>query len=323
MERLPLLEADALEVTTLMDNQIDALLPGDEQVRRNPWVSGVHNPLIDAPEVAVSLLAEHGFAALLTLYAVGERHQVLFDAGLSPGGLVENMDRLQLDPKEIEAVVLSHGHFDHTGGLVGLVARLGSASTPLLVHPRAYTKRQSAPPRGEPFPLPPLSRSALQAAGFDLIESENPSLIFGKALLVTGEVPRVTAFERGFPFFQAEVDGRWEPEPHLLDDQAVVVNVRGRGLVVLTGCGHSGIVNIARHAQELTGVERIAGLLGGFHLPGAYFEPLIPLTVDSLRALAPRMIVPGHCTGFKAQQALAAAFQEEYVPGSVGTTCVF
>ncbi len=323
MPALPLVEADALEITTLMDNQIDALLPGDEQVRRNPWVQGVHNPLIDAPEVAVSLRAEHGFAALLTLTAGGERHHALFDAGLSPNGLVENMDRLQIDPKEIEAVILSHGHFDHTGGLAGLVERLGRANAPLLVHPKAYTKRRSAPPRGEPVPLPPPSRSALEGAGFDLVESEDPSLIFQDALLVTGEVPRVTEFEQGFPFFQAEIDGAWVPEPHLLDDQAVVVNVRDRGLVVLTGCGHSGIVNIVRRARDLTGVDRIAGVLGGFHLPGAYFEPLIEPTVDALRALAPQMIVPGHCTGWKAQQALAAALPDAYVHNSVGTTYLF
>lgn len=323
MPPLPFLEADAVEITTLVDNHIDALLPGEEQVRRNPWVRGVHNPLIDAPETMVSLRAEHGFAALVTLYAGGERHQLLFDAGLSPEGLIENMDRLQLDPKEIEAVVLSHGHFDHTGGLAGLVERLGRPNAPLLVHPKAYTNRRSAPPNAEPLPLPPPSRSALEGAGFELLESEDPSLLFHDTLLVTGEVPRVTDFEQGFPFFQAERDGRWEPEPHLMDDQAVVVNVRGRGLVVLTGCGHSGIVNIVRRAQALAGTSGVAGVLGGFHLPGAYFEPLIPLTIDALSEFNPAMIVPGHCTGWKAQQAIAAAFPEAYVHNAVGTTYAF
>lgn len=320
---VPLFEADAVEITTLVDNQIDALLPGEEQVRRNPWVRGVRNPLIDAPETMVSLRAEHGFAALITLYAAGDRHRLLFDAGLSPDGLVENMDRLQVNAKEIEAVVVSHGHFDHTGGLAGLSERLGGPNMPLLVHPRAYTKRRSAPPNADPLPLPPPSRSALEGAGFELLESEDPSLLFENALLVTGEVPRVTDFEQGFPFFQAENSGRWEPEPHLMDDQAVVVNVRGRGLVVLTGCGHSGIVNIVRRAVELAGIETVAGVLGGFHLPGAYFEPLIPLTIDALRGFDPAMIVPGHCTGWKAQQAFAAAFPEAYVHNAVGTTYAF
>ena len=138
--------------------------------------------------------------------------------------------------------------------------------------------------------------------------------------LLTGEVPRVTGFEQGFPFFQAELDGRWEPEPHLMDDQALVANVKGKGLVVLTGCGHSGIVNIVRCAQARTGVDRVHGVLGGFHMPGAFFEPLIPLTVDALRGIGSDLIVPGHCTGWKAQQAIAAAMPEAYVHNAVGTT---
>jgi 7,8-dihydropterin-6-yl-methyl-4-(beta-D-ribofuranosyl)aminobenzene 5'-phosphate synthase len=211
-KQLPLLEVDALEVTILVDNQIDALLPGEEQVRRRPWGPGVRNPLIDSPEVVTTLHAEHGFAALVTVVGDGRRRSLLFDAGISPNGLVENMDRLQLSPWEIEAVVLSHGHFDHTGGLAGLVDRLGRASMPMIVHRHAFRNRRSAPPGQEPLPLPPPSRTALEAAGFDLLEEEDPSLLFDDSLLVTGEVPRVTGFEQGFPFFQAQLDGHWEPE---------------------------------------------------------------------------------------------------------------
>lgn len=323
MAPLSLREADGLEVTILVDNQVDVLLGGDEQVRRRAWGPRVHNPLIDAPEVATSLHAEHGFAALVTVDIDGERHRLLFDSGLSPDGLVDNMDRLELSPKDIEAVVLSHGHLDHTGGLAGLVRRLGRPNMPLIVHPRAYTKRRSAPPGTEPTPLPPPSRAALEGAGFDLVETEQPSLIFQDALVVTGEIPRVTDFEQGFPFFQQWDGEAWVPEPHLLDDQGIVVNVRGKGLVVLTGCGHAGIVNIVKQALELTGVTRVAGVLGGFHLPGAVFEPVIPRVIDELRTLAPDVLLPGHCTGWKAQHAIAAAMPEAYVQNSVGTTVVF
>lgn len=320
---IPLREADGVEVTILVDNQIDALLGGDEQVRRKAWGPRVHNSLIDAPEVATTLHAEHGFAALVTLHNGGERHQLLFDSGLSPDGLIANMDRMELDAKEIEAVVLSHGHLDHTGGLDGLVRRLGRPGMPLIVHPRAYTKRRSAPPGVEPTALPPPSRSGLERAGFELIETEQPSLIFKDGLAVTGEIPRVTDFEQGFPFFEQWDGTEWVPEPHLLDDQGIVVNVRGKGLVVLTGCGHSGIVNIVKQAQALTGVERVSGVLGGFHLPGPVFEPVIPRVIDELRAIAPDVLLPGHCTGWKAQHALAAAMPEAYVQNSVGTTIVF
>ncbi len=320
---ITLLEADRLEITTLVDNQIDALLAGDEQVARRPWGPAVYNPFIDAPGARTTLHAEHGFSALLTVYRGEERHTVLFDAGVSARGLIENMDRLQLEAKDVEALVLSHGHFDHTGGIEGLVERLGRVAMPLILHPAAYRQRRAAPPGREVMPIPPPSRNALEGAGFELVEASDPSVLFAGSLLVTGEVPRTTTFERGFPFYEREVDGRWEAEPHLFDDQAAVVNVRGKGLVVLSGCGHSGIINIVRHAQAITGVDRVHGILGGFHLSGTYFEPLIGPTVDALRGFAPAVIVPGHCTGYKPQMAIAATFPEAYIHNAVGTTVSF
>ncbi|MFN0095892.1 MAG: MBL fold metallo-hydrolase [Dehalococcoidia bacterium] len=321
MAALPLLEADAVEVTTLIDNQIDALLPGTETIRRRPWGPRIVNPLIDAPEVATTMHAEHGFSALVKLNSGGDTHRLLFDAGVSPNGLIENMDRLELSPKDVEAIVLSHGHFDHTGGLAGLVERMGRVNVPLLVHPQAYVQRRAAPPGVAPTPLPAPSRSALEGAGFEIIDAIEPGLIFQDRLLVMGEVPRVTGFEQGFPFFQAQQpDGNWGPEPHLMDDQGIVVNVRGKGLVVLTGCGHAGIVNIVRRAVALTGVQRVYAILGGFHLSGAFFDPILGPTVDALRGFAPDVVLPAHCTGYKAQMQIAQAMPEAYVHNAVGTT---
>ena len=316
-----LVPADSIEITTLVDNQIDALLPGDEQVRRHAWARArVHNPFIDAPSVADSLRAEHGFSALVTVTRGDERHTILFDLGVSPNGLIENMDRLEVAAADIEAVVLSHGHFDHTGGIEGLVRRLGRPAMPMILHPAAYTRRRAAPPGVDPTPLPPPSRSALEGAGFELVEATDPSVLFADTVLVTGEVARTTPFERGFPFFERTNGSGWEAEPHLLDDQALVVNLRDRGLVILSGCGHSGIVNIVRHAQAVTGVSRVHAILGGFHLSGAYFEPVIAPTIDAFRGFDPAVIVPAHCTGYKPQMAIAAAFPEAYVHNAVGTS---
>lgn len=314
---------DALEITILADNQLDALLPGTEEVRRRPWAkTGVVNPYLDADTVVNPLKAEHGFSALVCITTGGQAHRVLFDLGVSANGVVENMDRLEIDPRDIEATVLSHGHFDHTAGIEGLMGRLGRANVPLVLHPAAYTQRRAAPPGGNPTPLPPPSRSALEGAGFELVETRDQTILFQDALLVTGEVARTTSFEQGFPFFERQVDGRWEAEPHLLDDQALVANVRGKGLVVLTGCGHSGIVNIVRHAKAVTGIDRVHGILGGFHLSGPFFEPIIGETVAALRAFEPALVVPAHCTGYKPQMAIAAAMPEAYVHNAVGTTYV-
>jgi 7,8-dihydropterin-6-yl-methyl-4-(beta-D-ribofuranosyl)aminobenzene 5'-phosphate synthase len=134
------------------------------------------------------------------------------------------------------------------------------------------------------------------------------------------ERDRTSDFETGFPFHQAQRAGRWEPDPLILDDQAVVINVVGKGLVVLTGCGHAGVVNIVRYARRLTGVDRVYAVLGGFHLTGPLFEPRIDATCQAFRDLAPEVLIPARCTGWRATQALAARLPEAFIQNSVGTT---
>jgi 7,8-dihydropterin-6-yl-methyl-4-(beta-D-ribofuranosyl)aminobenzene 5'-phosphate synthase len=169
--------------------------------------------------------------------------------------------------------------------------------------------------------LPTLSPRALAGEGFELIERREPSLLVDGSVLITGEVDRTTDYERGMPPpHQAWTGTDWVHDPTVIDDQALVVHVRGQGLVVLTGCGHAGVVNIVRHAQRLTGVERLHALVGGLHLSGPAFEPTIAPTVAALTDLAPDLVVPGHCTGWRAQHALAAALPDAWVQSSSGTT---
>ena len=144
--------------------------------------------------------------------------------------------------------------------------------------------------------------------------------MFGRSVLITGEVARTTGYEPGFPPQQAWLGGSWQPDPLVLDDQALIINVRDRGLVVITGCGHAGVVNIARYAQRLTGGQPLYALLGGFHLGGPAFEPLIPRVLDDLAALDPGVLVPAHCTGWRAQHAMSARFPAAFIPNAVGTT---
>jgi 7,8-dihydropterin-6-yl-methyl-4-(beta-D-ribofuranosyl)aminobenzene 5'-phosphate synthase len=191
---------------------------------------------------------------------------------------------------------------------------------PITVHPLVWTARRVVPPGQPEWELPVLSRSSLEAEGFDVIERRQPSLLMDGSILVTGEVDRTTDFETGMPFHEARREHGWEPDPLILDDQALVVDVRNVGLVVVTGCGHAGAVNICRHALRLTGTERLAGLLGGFHLSGPAFEPIIEPTVDALRELAPDVLVPAHCSGWRAQHRLAAELPGAFVPNAVGTS---
>lgn len=327
MRTLPLTPVDALSVTILIDNVADLLLV-DEGPATRPRLSSAAYPaaearFIEGGRTGDYLRAEHGFSCLVTVITGGRATRVLFDAGLTPDGLAENMRRLEISPRDIDVIVLSHGHWDHTTGMHGLVAELGRASLPVLIHPDFWSRRRVAVPGREPIELPSTSRSALLGAGFEIVEERRPSFLLEGALLVTGEVDRTTGFERGLRFHEAHRDGAWEPDPSVLDDQALVANVRGRGLVILTGCGHSGIVNILRHVRRLTGEDRVHAVVGGFHLSGPAYEPLIAPTCAALREFAIDHLVPSHCTGWRATHAIAAAFPEAFVPNSVGTRLEF
>lgn len=311
---------DEVSITTLVDNTFDGLLqPGPGIARATFDAARGPAPQFEDGTALLGLRAEHGFSALVTVRAGEQTSTIVFDTAMAPDSMVVNAGRLGVDFGAVQAVVLSHGHFDHCGGLVGLASARGPRRTPLVLHPFAWTRRRLAL-AGSELVFPTLSRHALEAEGFELLERREPSLLLDGRLLVTGEVDRTTDYERGMPPPHQAWDGNsWVHDPWVIDDQAVVINVRGRGLVVLTGCGHAGVVNIVRHAMRLTGVDKLCALIGGFHLNGAAFEPIIPATIDALAELQPALLVSGHCTGWRAQHALAARLPQAWVPGSSGS----
>jgi len=312
---------DSVTVTTLMDNVTDVFMPDQGPAHRPPPGTGGRRPaaVMEGGLAPNALLAEHGFSVLVTVAKNGSRHQILFDTGTSPDGVIGNMDRLEIDPAGFEAIVCSHGHFDHTTGLDGLIRRMGRANLPILIHPHFWRRRRLSLPGRDPQEIPSTSRRALAEAGFEVIEEREPSFLFDRSVLVTGEVPRTTGYEPGFPPQQAWLGGRWEPDPLVLDDQALIIDVKDKGLVILTGCGHAGVVNICRYARRLAGDRPLHAVIGGFHLNGPVFEPLIPRVLDDLAALAPNFVMPAHCTGWRAQHAMGARFGEAFVPNTVGT----
>jgi|CXWL01.1.fsa_nt_gi 7,8-dihydropterin-6-yl-methyl-4-(beta-D-ribofuranosyl)aminobenzene 5'-phosphate synthase len=322
MQEISLEPVDAIEITTLVDNQWDMLLQSQERAVR-PSMSPAGRPTVEAPffidpQLPEMLIAEHGFSVLVSITTGGKTRRLMFDAGLSVDGLAHNLHALQISLADVEGIVMSHGHFDHVGGLHGLAREGGQAAMPMLLHPDFWLRRRAKFPAGA-FELPVPSRGAMLGAGFEIVEERQPSLLLDRSVLITGEVDRTTSFEKGFAIHQAWRDGDWTPDPLILDDQALIAHVRGKGLVVLTGCGHSGIVNIVRYAQKLTGVDQIAAIVGGFHLGGPLFAPILPQTVAALTAFEPGMIVPGHCTGFEAVRAISLAMPEAFVINSVGT----
>ena len=318
---------DQIQLTILVDNLTDPLLVDQEGVARVNWPKALLGAIPRAgsrtsPELGVpdALIAEPGFSALVRLRKGERERTLLFDTGVSPGGMVENMRRLGISPQDIEVIVLSHGHWDHVTGMEGLVRTLGLTRLPVMIHPEFWSRRRIRFPGLEPAELPATSRSALEGMGFEIVEERQPSFVLDGCALVTGEVDRTTEFETGFQGHEARRAGEWEADPLILDDQALVVRVRDEGLLVLSGCGHAGIVNTVRHAQKLTGEDRIAAIVGGFHLSGPMFEPIIDPTVEALGKLAPARLIPAHCTGWKAVHRLAARFPDAFVQCAVGTT---
>ena len=307
---------DRLEITILVDNSIDVFLPSTDEIRRAriptdlPWGE------------RKALISEHGYSALVSVFTDGRSASLLFDAGISTTGLTHNMDVLQVKPQDLHSIVLSHGHVDHTQGLLGMIKRLGKRRMPILLHPDGFLNRKVILPDKTELHTPAPNRRLLEEENVEFVEERGPSYLVEGMVLVTGQIHRTTDFEKGFPIHYSEINGTWQADPLIHDDQALVVNVRDKGLVVLTGCGHAGAINSIRYAQKLTGVRTIYALLGGLHLTGAIFEPIIPRTINELKTIAPRLVMPGHCTGWKATHAFARELPEAFVQPSVGTRLV-
>jgi 7,8-dihydropterin-6-yl-methyl-4-(beta-D-ribofuranosyl)aminobenzene 5'-phosphate synthase len=314
-DRLPRLKTvDRAEITIVVDNFIDVLMAGLEDV---------HRYLADDLGAREQLVAEHGFSALVTVESDGRRSSVLYDAGLTPDALGRNLDVLEVPVKDLRAIVISHGHADHHGGLEGLFARYGRSRLPLVIHPEAWRERKVVFPTGAEIRLPPPSRADLEAEDLELIEERDQTLLLDDTILVSGQTERVTEFEKGFPIHFARSAGGWQPDPMIWDDQSVIVNVKDKGLVIVSGCSHAGVVNVVLNAQRLAGERRVAGLVGGFHLTGGIFEPIIEPTVEALSAANIGRILPAHCTGWRAVHLLARAMPAAFVQPAVGTVASF
>ena len=218
-EVLPREPVDELSVLTVCDNVTDLLLPDEGPATRIPVARMLQQgPMLQAPtlregKVLDAPLAQHGFSALVEVRKGSQVHRLLFDTGITPAGCVDNLRRLGRDPGCIEAIVCSHGHFDHTTGLSGLIGTLGRANLPALIHPEFWNRHWQFIPGRDPVEIPTTSRRALDDAGFDIIEQRQPSFLYDRSVLVTGEVDRVTGFEKGFPTHQAWRGASWEPRP--------------------------------------------------------------------------------------------------------------
>jgi 7,8-dihydropterin-6-yl-methyl-4-(beta-D-ribofuranosyl)aminobenzene 5'-phosphate synthase len=313
-------------ITVIVDNRADLLLESSETVKR----------FTDEP-----LLAEHGFAAVVDLKDAGIR--ILWDAGLTPAVLLGNMARMKLDPAMIDKIALSHGHGDHTGGLPALLeamdlgpqsrrwerdvtmaeirAQLEGQTVPLIAHPAAFRERWHIDEDGTKHGPSVVPRARWEAAGAQVVLAEDPFQL-GPGCWTTGSVPRLSFEQAGTGRSRYYREGDAFLPDRLEDDQGIVIHVADKGLVVLAGCAHAGIVNTVNHARQISGVDRVWAVLGGFHLAPAKLAE-IDRTIDEISSMAPNMVIPSHCTGFAAIGRFAQRMPGQFVLGAAGSTYLF
>ncbi len=320
-------ETENVAITVLVDNRADLLVKSTDTVKY----------FTDAP-----LLAEHGFAALIHLKAAGER--ILWDAGVTRIALLENMRRMKVAPAQINKIALSHGHGDHTAAVSDVLQAMDlrpkphkwkrgappeelrcwaeGRRVPVIAHPAAFRERWATLRDGGKYgPMLPPPRAEWEAAGAEVILADGPYAL-GPGCWTTGPVPRRSFETAGISAMLAYRHGDQLLPDRIEDDQAVAINVKNKGLVILSGCAHSGIVNTVNHAREISGVERVWAILGGFHLAAATPAD-VQRTVAEIERFGPRLIVPSHCTGFPAMSRFAAEMPDAFVAGAVGATYSF
>ncbi|MEX2237397.1 MAG: MBL fold metallo-hydrolase [Dehalococcoidia bacterium] len=310
--------ADEVRVQIVDDNSVDFLL-----AREGNW------DRYDLPTQFAfkqrPVQAEFGISFLVEVVRGGRTSSVLFDAGFTGPVLLHNLDTLAVDIGTLDHVVISHGHPDHYGGLEALLTRF-DRPLPVATHPTAFEPRYAIMPSGAvaPFYNAHFNRERLSAQGASFTLSRSPVPI-APGVYTTGEIPRQTSFEgpregKTFAGLYQVNEGVCGLD-QVIDEIALVINVRDAGLIVLTGCGHAGVVNSIAQAQAITGVKTVLAVMGGFHLgfPGTP-EENVQLTVEAFREIGVQQVVPMHCTGLKAVSAIAAGLPNAFVQPSVGTT---
>jgi len=299
-------EAEKVEILILVDNYVDLLLPDKL-------------PFCIRPPISVgskTFLSEHGLSLLISLEAEGKRYNVLFDTGYTETTIKNNMEILRIDPDIIDSIVISHFHMDHTGGLKAILEGC-KKDTPIFVHPDAFIyPRYMKLPDGRKLIFPrTMIREEIEKRA-KIFETKDPTLICDGFMLVSGQIER-GSFEKGMPNLLLERNRKVEKDL-ILDDQALIISVKGKGLVIISGCAHSGIINTIKYARKITKIEKVYAIIGGFHLSGKFFEVQIDPTIEELKRINPEVLVPMHCTGWNAIKEISEKFPS-FILSSVGT----
>ncbi|MGH9863956.1 MAG: MBL fold metallo-hydrolase [Candidatus Acidiferrales bacterium] len=312
---------DKVEIQVIIDNATDSLssIPAHAESEFAYLArSGMRELSGDSLSCAC-----HGLSYLITAHRGAIRHTVLFDSGPEEYAFERNCARLGVDLGAVESIVLSHGHWDHGGGMLkalGLIrTRNGSRAVPYYAHPDMFRSRAVKLRNGPMLPSKNVpSVEMLTKHGAEVINTRTAQTILDGMFFVSGEIPRVTPFERGLAgHFQRTQDGLdWTPDPWLIDERFLSVNIEGKGLLVFTACSHAGVINVLTHARQCFAGVPFYAVAGGFHLSGSN-ELIIPETVKAMKDFRLKVIAAGHCTGWRAVTALTNVFGDSIVDPSV------
>jgi len=309
---LKIQEVEKLTVVVITDNYYDSVRPQPSIGQRF------------RAEPGTSIHAEHGLSYFIETVVNGKSSAFMFDYGLDPHGVINNMGLLDVDLSRVDALGLSHGHFDHWGGLAGILKQNRSKmrkDTPLYVGDETFAHRFSIRPgTHEPIDIGQLRREEVESFGtVNIVGISNPVEVI-PGCYYTGNIERVTDYEKVPPGLLIERNG--ELEHDLFEgEQAAVFSLKGKGLVILSGCAHAGIVNTVKHAQKVTGIKKVHAVIGGFHLVNVKPE-IIQRTVADIKAIGPDYIIPAHCTGFEAVTLFAREMPNQFILNTAGTKYV-
>ena len=260
-----------------------------------------------------TLWAEHGLSILVTAPLENTELNILFDVGASGGALLHNASKMDIDLRNVDVIVISHGHYDHTGGLLDAL-KIINKPTAIIIHPDALALKYAIKPKFRLTGVPHTISEIKKHGGRFLVTHD--SVFLTDSVATTGEIKRETDFEKT-PEYYMLIRGGKVAQDKLLDDQALVIN-HEKGLIVITGCAHAGVVNTIRHAQKIFGRRDVYAVIGGFHLIGASDER-IEKTVESFIEINPRIVGPCHCTGDKALKIISDNFAGKFTEVRVGT----